>query len=550
MKSLIQLFLVALRNASVFAVAVGCFLGASAALPGQFDPSFGSERATPYRPAGVVADWQSSPQFTSYNTISTALVKRKDGSVIVANVCPRDNPSVVAVCLHALSAAGAAVTTFGTLGRVDFDASFSSTRTLALDRQENIWLGGVCSGSACLLRLSPTGVLFDRLGATANLTQAPIAGMASANSIDMTFDDKIYVGGACPALGTSLPCAIRMNSNGTPDSTFNGGNVLIWGNDSDLGGSDLTSGEVSKIKAYGDGRAYAAGNCRYTTQLMCVAVIETNGTLQLIYTGNSQDGIDVTRFYFANFALASGAYSSAQVFRDMVVQTDGSVVMLGRCTYVVNPQTNRDAPCLTKVRADMQRDPLFGSNGYLAPYASRDDVDPLALVMREDGAMIVASNCRVTTPTRTGLCLSAHTAFGVPSKQFDGAVSQKEVEFDPAAAGNSLLTARLTGVTLGAARYDESALMTFGYCQDGAPPPLKACVARIALALPNVKSCLPDIDGDGKVSAMTDGLLMLRGMLGLSGDALTNKVVAAGATRNQAAIQTYLTDRCGLPVNQ
>jgi hypothetical protein len=545
MKSLIRLILIALRNAPFFAAAVGCFLGISAAAPGQFDPSFGSERATPYRPVGVVADWQSSPQFTSYDTISTALVKRKDGSVIVANACPRDNPSVVAVCLHALSAAGAAVTTFGTLGRVDFDASFSSTRTLALDRQESIWLGGVCSGSACLLRLSPTGVLFDRLGATANLTQAPIAGMASANSIDMTFDDKIYVGGACPALGTTLPCAIRMNPNGTPDSTFNSGNVLIWGNDPNMSNGIFSSGTVLKVKTYGDGRVYAAGNCEYPRSYMCIAVIETNGTIQLIYTSIPGDGFTVDNYY-----LATPPGSIGEVFRDMVVQTDGSVVLLGRCTYTVNAQTNRNTPCLTRVHSDMMLDRLFGTSGYVVPYASREDVDPSGLVSREDGTMIVASSCRVTTPTRTGLCLSAHTAAGVPSKQFYGGISQKEVEFDPAATGNSFATARLTGVTLGTARYSESAFMTFGYCQDGLPPFLKACVARISLAPTSVKSCLPDIDGDGKVTAMTDGLLMLRGMFGLFGDPLTNKVVAGGATRNQAAIQTYLTDRCGLPVNQ
>ena len=54
-------------------------------------------------------------------------------------------------------------------------------------------------------------------------------------------------------------------------------------------------------------------------------------------------------------------------------------------------------------------------------------------------------------------------------------------------------------------------------------------------------SSIADIDGNGVVDALTDGLLLLRHLFGLSGDILISGVVAADATRTSAAaIEQYL----------
>ena len=44
-----------------------------------------------------------------------------------------------------------------------------------------------------------------------------------------------------------------------------------------------------------------------------------------------------------------------------------------------------------------------------------------------------------------------------------------------------------------------------------------------------------DIDGNGDVSALTDGLLALRYLFGLTGDALISGVTASDATRTTSA---------------
>jgi hypothetical protein len=52
---------------------------------------------------------------------------------------------------------------------------------------------------------------------------------------------------------------------------------------------------------------------------------------------------------------------------------------------------------------------------------------------------------------------------------------------------------------------------------------------------------IADIDGNGEVDALTDGLLVLRYLFGLRGEALIGNVVANDATRTTAAaIEAYL----------
>lgn len=56
-----------------------------------------------------------------------------------------------------------------------------------------------------------------------------------------------------------------------------------------------------------------------------------------------------------------------------------------------------------------------------------------------------------------------------------------------------------------------------------------------------------DIDGDGVVSATTDGLMLLRVALGITGDAVVANAIAPGAPRNTwALVRPYLVQQCGL----
>ena len=55
-----------------------------------------------------------------------------------------------------------------------------------------------------------------------------------------------------------------------------------------------------------------------------------------------------------------------------------------------------------------------------------------------------------------------------------------------------------------------------------------------------------DVDGNTVTDALTDGLLVMRAMLGLTGTAVTTSALGPGATRTTwAAIRSYLNTTCG-----
>jgi len=58
--------------------------------------------------------------------------------------------------------------------------------------------------------------------------------------------------------------------------------------------------------------------------------------------------------------------------------------------------------------------------------------------------------------------------------------------------------------------------------------------------------CTLDVDGNGTLDALTDGLLFIRAAFGLTGNSATNGVVGGGAARaNWTAIRNYLNANCG-----
>jgi hypothetical protein len=58
--------------------------------------------------------------------------------------------------------------------------------------------------------------------------------------------------------------------------------------------------------------------------------------------------------------------------------------------------------------------------------------------------------------------------------------------------------------------------------------------------------CTPDLDGNNVLDALSDGLVMIRALFGLTGTAATNGAIGAGASRpDWTTIRTYLNANCG-----
>jgi hypothetical protein len=73
-----------------------------------------------------------------------------------------------------------------------------------------------------------------------------------------------------------------------------------------------------------------------------------------------------------------------------------------------------------------------------------------------------------------------------------------------------------------------------------------AATQTIAAGSPGGAPCSLDVDGNGNIEALTDGLMILRAMFGLTGSAVTANAVGNFASRpTWAAVQSYLNTNCG-----
>ncbi|MEO8137563.1 MAG: hypothetical protein ABI831_26715 [Betaproteobacteria bacterium] len=74
-----------------------------------------------------------------------------------------------------------------------------------------------------------------------------------------------------------------------------------------------------------------------------------------------------------------------------------------------------------------------------------------------------------------------------------------------------------------------------------------AATFRVATGTLFGSACSLDVDGNNAIDALTDGLMLIRAMFGLTGTSVTNSAIGSGApTRTTwAQIQPFLNGSCG-----
>lgn len=109
-------------------------------------------------------------------------------------------------------------------------------------------------------------------------------------------------------------------------------------------------------------------------------------------------------------------------------------------------------------------------------------------------------------------------------------------------------------VGTGAGRTDWASIRTYLNANCGTAfasalvPPSEGSAESVSGPTPKsaTAGCTFDVDGNNTIDALTDGLLILRAMSGLTGTAVTNNAVGSGATRTDwASIRAYLNGTCG-----
>ena len=242
-----------------------------------------------------------------------------------------------------------------------------------------------------------------------------------------------------------------------------------------------------------------------------------------------------------DIAVAAGgaAAGDAAIIDAILADLDGTfpqALGLASTTYVEGIVQNWGAEPYT---LGVYSYPKIGTYATASDSRRRDLQDPVA----NERIFFAGEGTHVTHPSTVPGALNeggraaraVHAINGQPNNPPNSVpVSVKTIDID----GNGQYDALTDGLLLLRRMFglDGSALVTGTVASNATYTATADIEARIAIL-----GDLADIDGNGEIDALTDGLLTLRYLFGLEGDTLINGVVASDATRTSAAdIEAHL----------
>ncbi len=382
-------------------------------------------------------------------------------------------------------------------------------------------------------------------------------------------DGKILVVGDCkPSYlddeTTARVCFLRLTASGAVDATFStDGRLRI--------AFSPTKGSYTKALALqADGKIVAAGECSDGTEALnffdqptgtyfpCLVRLNANGVIDTSFV-NPLDASETGKFLLKLATTDRNAFSAIKA---LLAQPDGKLVLVfGTGTYVGGDCYSLASTQLRCVAARLNVDGSFdllfdgerdagGNAGNGIAYADRLKAftAPVA-ALQADGKIVVAAACNEGIANR--LC----------AQRFNGGDGTRlacnlDIDGDGGVrlATDGLMMIRAmrnvidSGIVDAAGIAANASRSTWTDVRDhlvescGATPARGPRLARAATA------CSLDIDGDNNVTAATDGVLLLRALLGFTGPTLiANVPIVSSATRKTPAlISGFLTGQCGL----
>ena len=481
---------------------------ASADAAGALDASFGSGGRASYALNGGS---QSSAQ---------AVAMLPAGKMLLVGFCT--SQAAADYCLRRLNANGSTDSTFATNGESVIDwGGQDFPFTIAVAPDGKIIVGGGCNGSSCLVRYTASGGLDLSFGVSGKMN----TGMIRVRDLRVRGDGKIAYVGECFGSGNYRFCVGRANANGTLDAIFNSGSVLSFLPNGVAVGKSATSGAMA-IAA--DGSVYAVGGCdagsATTNYQFCVAKVTPAGLLDTTFGASGSMTTPVLGvFDYANSAA---------------LQTDGKLLVGGTCK--VSSATSETRQCVVRYNATGFDGTYGNGQGYVAvALGSSSTATGLTLFALPDGKSLIIGFCSSSAQS----CATRLRDDGTPDPTFNGAGTVWTLLADPAT-----VPAQTTRYVNGGALYGNDKLVLFGYCGPSSDAnAYSACLARMIIDAPSGQRCTPDFDGDGQFSASTDGLILLRIMLGMNvSTAINGAINPAGSRNTSTLVRDYLFTHCGI----
>jgi len=503
--------------------------------PGNFDPLFAGG-------LGKIA----SLSFTIGNDRAYAVALQPDGKIVLAGECPAVGGGKD-FCLARLNSDGSPDASFtGPVGvasgkfLLPIGSGDDAARAVALQPDGKIIVAGSCHNGVnydfCIARLNPNGSRDSSFGgpggAGNGLFLLPIGSNDDwATAVTLQSDGKILLAGYCYNIGNNDFCAARLNADGTLDTTFVGpaGN----GNGKFLLSVGAADDYASAMAVQADGRILLAGYCVDSGNVsqFCVARLNTDGTLDTTFDGPGAIPGNGKFLLSIFFQFDNGATA-------VVLQPDGNIVLTGFCTVgLPDFCAARLSPGNGALDASFVGPAGTGGGRFTFPMGAGQDF-ARGVALQSDGKLVLVGNC-----LQSGFayfCAARLNGDGSLDTTFDGPTG--------AANGKMLLSIGTANDRANAvAIQPDGKIVVAGHCGDGFNDDF--CIARLSGGPFGYKNCSMDIDGDGKVLATTDALLLARVALGVTGNAVVAGALGVGATRTTwTGVRDYLVSQCGMNV--
>ena len=257
-------------------------------------------------------------------------------------------------------------------------ASYDYGWRLIIQPDGKLVMAGYCSGAGmdfCAMRLNADGSLDATFNTTGTLL-LPVGSVVNGNdtaaALALQPDGKFVLAGYC-SNGVNLDfCAVRLNSDGTLDTSFNSTGKLLLAVGA---GDDYATG----VAVQSDGKLLLSGYCvNAGNNDFCVARLNSDGSLDKTFNPTGTPGK-------ATYAVAAGHDKATSI----VVQPDGKVVVAGYCS----PDTLGSNPSFCAIRLE---------GGPYGAQQCRMDIDG-------DGKVLATTDALIQTRIALGLRGSAVT---------------------------------------------------------------------------------------------------------------------------------------------
>lgn len=245
---------------------------------------------------------------------ASAMAVQPDGKVLVAGSCMNNATQVF--CTIRYNSDGSLDSGWNGNGMVltAMGSGSGTAKAVAVQADGKVLVAGSCTGAVnedfCSVRYSAGGVLDSSWGTVGKVVTSIGSGADLANAMLLQPDGKVLLAGTCSNGSNTDFCALRYQTNGTPDPSWNGSGIVMTAMGS---GND----DAVAIALQPDGKVLLAGTCLMSNNELCALRYHASGTVDTSWNGSGK----------ASTSIGPGS----DVGTAMALQSDGKVLLAGFC---------------------------------------------------------------------------------------------------------------------------------------------------------------------------------------------------------------------------